>query len=304
MAKKRIKIGFSPDSEDAFMFYGITAGVVDCGDIEFDFVLRDIQTLNDWTARDKFDVSVVSVHAYAYLQDRYSILSCGVNMGATELVRDQLSAQSLEKLGLELSADQEIDVHGPLLISKKYHSLDQLKNITIAVPGTITSSYLALQMLIGEFDYLVMMYNEIMDAVRLNKVDAGLIIHDKRLEYKNHELNCIIDMGQWWFDQTGLPMPLGCTVVSKALGPDTMKQINSIIKSSIEYAYNNRLKAIEHARPFKTELRGKSVDSMVNMYINQWLLGYGPLGQKAIELFFDMGHKRGLIPQTKPEFVE
>ena len=218
MAKTKIKLGHSPDPDDAFMFYGLACGATDSGDYEFEHILRDIQTLNDWADDGKLEVTAISVHSYPYIQDKYAILSSGASMGATELVQYQ------PEPGMKIATSptggnaKPTGAHGPMLIAREPVSLDDLKDKVIAVPGTRTSAYLGLTMAIGKFDYLVMMFDEIIESVRLGKVDAGLIIHEGQLTYQQAGLHCILDLGQWWHERNNLPMPLGCNVIRRDMG--------------------------------------------------------------------------------------
>ena len=299
MSKQLIKLGHSPDPDDAFMFYGLACGAVDSGDFEFEHVMRDIQTLNDWAGDSKLEVTAISVHAYPYVQDKYLILSSGASMGATRLV--EYEADPGKNICYPPTADESTsnDACGPLLVTAEPLGLDDLADKIIAVPGTLTSAFLALRLAIGQFDYLVMMFDEIMDAVKQGKVSAGLIIHEGQLTYKDSGLHCVMDMGRWWHDKTSLPLPLGCNVIRRDLGQEVMAQISSILKASIAYGLENRKEAVEYALQFGRGLDSKLADKFVGMYVNEWTLDYGPVGGAAIAELLNQGHQAEMIPQVK-----
>ena len=296
MSKQQIKLGHSPDPDDAFMFYGLAQGQVDSGIFEFEHILRDIQTLNDWARSGKLEVTAISVHAYAYVQDKYAILSSGASMGATDLaayVADDGSHPQNQPL-----ADVETvpRAQGPLVVAREKISLDELSAQKIAIPGTMTSAFLALQLAIGKFDYTVMMFDEIPAAVQQGTVDAGLIIHEGQLTYAQAGLHCILDLGCWWFERTQLPLPLGCNVIRRDLGPDVMSQVSTILKTSIEYSLTNRQEAVKYALQFGRGLDMNLADEFIGMYVNDWTVDYGPKGRQAIHELLQKGHAAGLTP--------
>ncbi len=298
--KQVIRLGHSPDPDDAFMFYGLAKGFVDSGPFEFEHILKDIQTLNDWALEGKLEVTAVSVHAYAYLQDQYAILTSGASMGATELAdyEPQPGIDSFETQKTSTGA------HGPMIVAKENVQLEDLKDKTIAVPGTRTSAFLALQLAVGSVNYEVMMFDEIIDAVEEGRVDAGLIIHEGQLTYQNHGLTCLLDLGKWWFEKTSLPMPLGCNLIRRDLGPEIMSQVSEILKQSILYSLQHRDEAVEYALQFGRGLDNSLADQFVGLYVNSWTIDYGPKGRKALQEFLDKGHQADLVPQVRPlEFV-
>jgi len=298
--KQIINLGHSPDPDDAFMFYGLACGALDTNPFIFKHVLRDIQTLNDWALRGKLEVTAVSVHAYAYLQDKYCLLSSGASMGATQLVPYEPASNSLSHLESAITpCCPAPDAHGPLLVAAQPMSLDQLADKTIAIPGALTSAFLVLKLILREIDYIVMMFDEIPDAVCTGKVDAGLIIHEGQLNYQKAGLHCLIDLGRWWFEKNHLPLPLGCNVIRRDLGPDKIARISSILKNSITYSLAHRPQALQYAQKFARDLDPTLVDNFVNMYVNEWTLDYGPLGRKAIESLLQQGYAAGLTPPPR-----
>lgn len=300
MAKQRIRLGHSPDPDDAFMFYGLAKGHVDSGPFEFEHILRDIQTLNDWAHEGKLEVTAVSVHAYAYLQDKYAILSSGASMGATELA-DYVPDNGTTPVDM---APTTTGAHGPMLVAKRPFKLDNIGEKIIAIPGTQTSAFLALQLALGKINYQVMMFDEILDAVENDRVDAGLIIHEGQLTYGSQGLKCLLDLGQWWFDQNKLPLPLGCNLIRRDLGDDAMRQVSDILKQSILYSLENRAEAVAYALEFGRGLDMKLADQFVGLYVNNWTVDYGPNGRKALELFLNQGQDADLTPTIAPlEFV-
>jgi len=307
MTKQLIRLGHSPDPDDAFMFYGLACGAVDCGDFEFEHVLRDIQTLNDWAARGKLEVTAISVHAYPHVQDTYAILSSGASMGATSLTRYEYDPQFSPDKSIFANAplSEKHSVHGPVLIAKEPFTLDEVAEKVIAVPGTMTSAFLALSLVLGRpFEYLVMMFDEIIDAVRQGKVDAGLVIHEAQLTYHHTGLHCLIDLGQWWHQQTSLPLPLGCNVIRRDLNSEAISRISKILKASIEYGLNHRADAVNYALKFGRGLDKNTADRFIGMYVNEWTLDCGPIGRRAIAELFRQAHQANMVSKVeKLEFV-
>ncbi len=304
--KQLIRLGHSPDPDDAFMFYGLATGAVDGGPFKFEHTLHDIQSLNDWAREGRLEVTAISVHAYPYVQDKYAILSSGASMGATELVEYEYdkgvspptdSAQpatppTVKTTGLT-------GVHGPLLIAAEPIPLRELTNKTIAIPGTMTSAFLTLQLALGKFDYEVIMFDQIPKAVQDGKVDAGLIIHEGQLTFQKSGLHCLLDLGQWWFEQTALPLPLGCNVIRRDLGDKTMARISTILRASIEYGLSHRKEAVEYALQFGRGLDNELADKFVGMYVNEWTVDYGPVGRRAIAELLKRGSLAELVPSVK-----
>lgn len=273
----RIVVAHSPDSDDAFMFYGLASGAVHIDGFEVDQVLADIETLNRAAFEGKYEVTAVSFHAYAHLIDKYALLPHGASMG---------------------------DNYGPILVSKKPMS-GSLKGVKIAIPGELTTAYLALQMYDASFDHVVMPFDEIQHAVADGRVEAGLLIHEGQLTYKSEGLHKVVDLGEWWFERTGgLPLPLGGNVIRRDLGEKTMRTVSKMLHDSIACALNNRAAAVKYAETFGRGLSTQDTDTFVGMYVNQLTLDYGERGRKALKLFFDEAYEKKLIPNPVPiEFV-
>jgi 5,8-dihydroxy-2-naphthoate synthase len=299
MNKQKIQLGHSPDPDDAFMFYGLACGAVDPGPFQFEHILRDIQTLNDWARRGKLEVTAVSVHAYAYLQDRYAILSSGASMGATDLADYIDEDGTVFRPEKSSSSNEDLPAQGPLLVAPKPYSLDEIKSKTIAIPGTMTSAFLALNLVLGKFDYTVIMFDEILPAVAQGRVDAGLIIHEGQLTYPQLGLHCILDLGHWWFEKNNLPLPLGCNIIRRDLGEPNMKQISDILRQSIQYGLDHREEAVKYALQFGRGLDLELADRFVGLYVNQWTINYGLAGRTAIEYFLAQGFRKGYIPKSE-----
>ncbi|MBN2377016.1 MAG: hypothetical protein JXD22_11475 [Sedimentisphaerales bacterium] len=307
MPQQKIRLGHSPDPDDAFMFFGLANGAVDSGDFQFEHILRDIQTLNDWAGNGKLEVTAISVHAYPYVCDKYAILSSGASFGATDLTEylpEPDNPTDLNHFNPAPNPPCSSRAQGPLLIAREPMNLEELASKTIAVPGTLTSAFLALKLILGEFDYLVMMFDEIPHAVKTGRVDAGLIIHEGQLTYKQDNLHCLIDLGCWWHDQTQLPLPLGCNVIRRDLGPDTMARVSKILKASILYSLEHRSEAVKYALQFGRGLDEKLADEFVGMYVNHWTIDYGPRGRQAVCELLKKAHLAGFIPDYQsPDFV-
>lgn len=275
---REISVAHSPDSDDAFMFYALAKDKIDTGELKFSHVLQDIETLNRRAFNCDFDVTAVSFHAYAYLSDRYVLLPSGASMG---------------------------DRYGPMVIAREPFDVKSLSGKKIAIPGTMTTAFLALKLFLPEFEYEVVPFNEIMDAVKAKKVDAGLIIHEGQLMYGQEGLHKIVDLGEWWCERTGLPLPLGGNVIRKDLGAELRKQVSDLIKSSIQFALNHRQDALDYALQFARDMERDLADQFVGMYVNERTLDYGQEGREAVRLLLTEGHKAGIIPhQVEIEFVD
>ena len=274
----QITVAHSPDSDDAFMFYGLASGAVEVPGIEVHQVLSDIETLNRAAFEGQYEVTAVSFHAYAHLVDKYALLPHGSSMG---------------------------DNYGPILVSLSPLPTTSLKGIKVGVPGLMTTAYLALQMYDPEFDYEVIPFDEIQGAVLAGKVDAGLLIHEGQLTYQAEGFRKIVDLGEWWFERTGgLPLPLGGNIIRRDLGLDVMKTVSKMLHDSIAYALDHREAAVEYAQQFGRGLDRKDTDTFVGMYVNALTLDYGTRGRAALERFFTEAFDKGLIPQRVPvEFV-
>ena len=279
MPQRIIQVGHSPDSDDAFMFYALAKGLIDTGEIEYRHVLQDIETLNRRALAGELEVSAVSIHAFAFLAERYALLSSGASMG---------------------------DRYGPMIVSRQPLGLGDLHQKTIAVPGTLTSAFLALRLALGvNFAYEVIPFDQIIPAVAGGKVDAGLIIHEGQLTYRESGLVKVIDLGEWWHSETGLPLPLGGNVVRKDLGPQLMHRISRDLRASIQYALNHREPALTHALQYARDLDRPKADQFVGMYVNEWTLDYGPRGRQSVQLFLNRGYEAGLIPaRVEVDFVD
>lgn len=273
-----IEVGHSPDADDAFMFYAVTAGKIATGDLEFRHVLSDIETLNRWAMEGRLPVTALSLHAYAYVADKYALLPHGASMGRQ---------------------------YGPIVVSQRPLDLDALRRETIAVPGTLTTAFLTLRVCLGEFPYAVLPFEEILDAVAAGRYGAGVIIHEGQLTYADHGLVKSLDLGAWWYDQTGLPLPLGVNAVRRDLGEARMKQIAHLLQASIEYALAHRQEALAYAIDFARGMDQSSTDTFVGMYVNELTLAYGQEGRQAVETLLQWGFERGVLPhQVELRFVE
>jgi 1,4-dihydroxy-6-naphthoate synthase len=264
-----ITVAHSPDSDDAFMFYGLASGAVDAGDLQIEQVLADIETLNRAAFEGTYEVSAVSFHAYAYLSDRYALLPHGASMG---------------------------DNYGPMVVVRQ-DGPTTLDGVTVAIPGLLTSAWLALQMYQPGLDHVVMPFDEILEAVRDGKVDAGLIIHEGQLTYADEGLRKLVDLGEWWYERTGgLPLPLGCNVIRRDLGAETMARVSTLLHDSIATALNDREKAVDYAIDFGRGLDRARTDRFVGMYVNALTLDYGERGREAVRRFMGEAYDTGLVP--------
>jgi 1,4-dihydroxy-6-naphthoate synthase len=267
---REITIAHSPDSDDAFMFYALVNGKIKSDGLKFVNVLSDIETLNRKAFEGVYDVTAISFHAYAYVSDKYILLPSGSSMG----------------LG-----------YGPILVSKKEFEPRDLKNFLVGVPGTLTSAFLILKIFEPEVKYKVIQFDKIIEAVINDEVDAGLLIHEGQLTYSNSGLKKIIDFGNWWQRETGLPLPLGGNVVKKELGVELARKISNLLRESVRYAMENRDEALRYALKFARGMDEKLADKFVGMYVNELTLDCGEVGKKAIQLFLDLGYEKGLIPK-------
>jgi 1,4-dihydroxy-6-naphthoate synthase len=279
MSKRMITVGHSPDPDDAFMFYALAHDKVDTGDLTFRHELQDIETLNRRALKGELDVSAVSIHAYAFLLETYALLPSGCSMG---------------------------DRYGPMVVAGKPLAVGDLSTVKIAVPGTMTTAFLTLRLLLPQgFDHEVMPFDEIIPAVASGKFDAGLIIHEGQLTFQNQGLHLIVDLGVWWQEKTGLPLPLGGNVVRRDLGIETIRNISRLIKESIRYSLNHRQDALTYALKYARDMDRDLADRFVGMYVNEWTLDYGPRGRAAVAKLLDEAHRACVIPEpVKVEFVE
>jgi 1,4-dihydroxy-6-naphthoate synthase len=276
---RTIRVAHSPDSDDAFMFYALAEHLIDTGDIEFVHELQDIETLNRRALAGELEVTAVSIHAYAYLSDRYALLPHGASMG---------------------------EGYGPRLVAREPLLPGDLAGRRVAVPGLLTSAYLALRMFLPDVETEVVPFDEIIEHVAAGKADAGLIIHEGQLTYADEGLHLVTDLGEWWAGETGgLPLPLGGNVIRRDLGDDLIRRVSRLLRESIAYGLQHRAPAIAHARQYGRGLDESQTDEFVGMYVNQRTLDYGPDGRRAVQMFLDRGHDEGLIPRrVKVDFVE
>ena len=270
-----IHVAHSPDSDDAFMFYALAAGKIDTEGLTYVHELQDIETLNHRAMRGELEVTAVSIHAYAYLADQYALLPHGASMG---------------------------DRYGPRLVARTPMSRDEIRGKRIAIPGMLTSAYLALRMFEPEFEPVLTPFDQIEDAVVQGKADVGLLIHEGQLTFADQGLHLIQDLGEWWFGETGLPLPLGGNVVRKDLGTELTKKISRHLHDSIAYGLDHRVAALDHSMQYARGLDRSKADTFVGMYVNDWTLDYGERGRRAVRAFLERGVQSGLI--TKPVTVE
>jgi 1,4-dihydroxy-6-naphthoate synthase len=277
-------LGHSPDPDDAFMFYALAENKIDTRGHTFRHTLQDIETLNQRAARGELHVSAVSIHAYAFLTDRYALLPCGASMG---------------------------DGYGPMLVSTVEpprgpdQMRDWLSKKLVAVPGLRTSAYLALKLFGVPVETVVVPFDQIFEYVRAGKAEVGLLIHEGQLTYAQEGFHLILDLGQWWKTETGLPLPLGGNVIRKDIPPDVRKEVSEILKESIRYGLENRLAGIKHSMPLARGLDLKQADKFIGMYVNDYTLDYGETGREAIRQFLARGKEQGILPDAvELEFVE
>lgn len=270
---REISVAHSPDSDDAFMFYGLATNKVRVPGLKFTHTLTDIETLNRKAMEGFYDVSAISFHAYPYVQDKYALMGCGGSVG---------------------------EGYGPMIVSARPFGTDEIKRIKIAVPGTMTSAYLALKLFSPKIHTQVVPFDQIIPKILDETFEAGLIIHEGQLTYAKSGLHKVLDLGKWWQDITGLPLPLGGNAIKRELGPELMLEVTNALKASIQYALENRDEALEYAMQFARDLDRRTANRFVSMYVNERTVDYGPDGREAITRFLDMGFRAGVIPQ-KPE---
>jgi 1,4-dihydroxy-6-naphthoate synthase len=294
-ARTTIHVGHSPDPDDAFMFHALANDRLDTGPYRFEHTLQDIETLNRRALRGELELTAVSLHGYAYLTQTYALCACGASMG---------------------------DGYGPMVVSRTPLTLSDLRGRTIAVPGTLTTAFLALNLCLGgrpqetpavlphdsgsagTFRYDVYPFDEILDVVAAGRADAGLIIHEGQLTYGDLKLHLVVDLGRWWLEQTGLPLPLGGNAIRKDLGRPAMEQITRLLRQSIGYALDHRAEALDYALKFGRDLDRTQADTFVGMYVNNWTLDFGPRGREAVATLLRRGHEAGIIPEpVELEFI-
>ena len=276
-APTHITVAHSPDSDDAFMFYGLASGAVPTAGFEIDQVLEDIETLNRAAFDGRYEVTAASFHAYAHLVDRYALLPHGASMG---------------------------DRYGPVLVTRS-DGPRSLDGVRVAIPGTLTTAYLVLQLYHPGVEFQVLPFDQIQPAVLDGSVEAGLLIHEGQLTYAEEGLRCLVDLGVWWAARTGgLPLPLGCNIIRRDLGPDVMREVSGLLYDSIAYALKHRARALEYAQQYGRGLDPARTDRFVGMYVNDLTLDYGPRGRAAVGRLFTEAYEQALIPGPVPvEFV-
>jgi 1,4-dihydroxy-6-naphthoate synthase len=283
-AQQLIRVGHSPDPDDAFMFHALANDKIPTGHLRFEHQLQDIETLNRRAMLGELEVSAVSLHAYAHLLDKYALLPSGCSMG---------------------------DRYGPMIVAREALNISDLPKLHIAVPGTLTTAFLTLKLLyasLGATDKLqftVIPFDEILQAVEDKRFDAGLIIHEGQLTFQNQGLKLVVDLGVWWYEKTGLPLPLGGNVVRKDLGQETMCEISRLLKLSIKYGLDHRQEALNYALKYARDMDVRLADQFVGMYVNDWTLDYGERGRTAVRRLLDEAYKAQIIPNPVAiEFVE
>lgn len=274
---REISVAHSPDSDDAFMFYGLATNKVRVPGLRFTHTLTDIETLNRKAMEGFYDVTAISFHAYPYIQDKYALMPCGGSVG---------------------------EQYGPMVVASRMMTLDELKCVKVAIPGTLTTAYLGLKLFCPTIETAVVPFDQIISEVVAGRYEAGLIIHEGQLTYETRGLSRILDLGKWWHELTGLPLPLGGNAIRRELGPELIHAITQALHDSIQYALSHREEALAYAMQFARDLDTQLADRFVGMYVNERTLDYGPDGKEAVARLLDMGHRAGIIPQQpNVEFV-
>jgi 1,4-dihydroxy-6-naphthoate synthase len=278
-----IRVGHSPDPDDAFMFYALAQDKLDTGRFRFQHELVDIETLNRRAFEGELELTAVSLHAYAHLNDKYLLCNCGASMG---------------------------DRYGPMLVARQAGEIADFRDRVVAVPGTLTTAYLALRMCLQhDFPYVVVPFDQIIQATvagsyQGRQVDAGLIIHEGQLTYGDQQLQLIVDLGQWWYEQTTLPLPLGANAIRKDLGADAIREVERLLRESIQFGLEHRQAALDYALSYARDLDRSKADQFVGMYVNEWTMDFGAAGRQAVTTLLRKGHEAGVIPHLIiPEFV-
>jgi 1,4-dihydroxy-6-naphthoate synthase len=273
-----IRLGHSPDPDDAFMFWALAAGKVDTRGFEFEPVMEDIATLNAWALEGRLDVTAISLHAYPAVQDRYVLLPHGASMGSG---------------------------YGPVVVSREAMEIEALRNVEVAIPGKSTTAYLVLKMLMGgEFECREVPFDQVLDEVESGRADAGLVIHEGQLTYESHGLHKVVDLGEWWLLETGLPLPLGVNVARRELGTETLSSLSDVLRESIQAGLDNRHEALRYAMQFGRGLDDALADRFVGMYVNELTCDYGEEGRDAVRELFRRAHEAGAYDHpVSVEFV-
>ena len=289
-----IYVGHSPDPDDAFMFHALANDKIDTGPYRFHHELQDIETLNRRAFNAELELTAVSLHGYAWLTETYAICSCGASMG---------------------------DNYGPMVVTREPMEIDDLRGKKIAVPGTLTTAFLSLNLCLGGkpttatredhkagdagvFTYEIHEFDEILNVVERGEADAGLIIHEGQLTYADQGLSLVVDLGKWWMEETGLPLPLGANAIRKDMGPERMQEVTKYLRESIEFGLNHREEALAHALKYGRNLDQKKADEFVGMYVNDWTIDFGDRGREAVALLLQKGYEAGIIPNpVELEFI-
>ena len=273
-----ITLAHSPDSDDAFMFYGLATNKIDTGELHFQHLLKDIQTLNEEATRGTYDVTAISFHAYAYVADKYALLPHGASIG---------------------------DNYGPIVVSREPAMPDDIPKLKIAVPGKLTSAFLALRIFNSEFEYEVVPFDKIIQAVQNGACDAGLLIHEGQLFYESKGLHKVLDLGEWWHSRHGLPLPMGGNVIRRELGETLIKEVSRLLRESINYSLTHREDALQYAMQFARDMEQDLADRFVGMWVNDLTLDYTERGREAVRRLLQEGFEKGIIPNQVPvEFVD
>ena len=272
---EKVRIGHSPDSDDAFMFYALANGLIPTDPFEIVHVIEDIETLNRRALAAELEVTAISVHAYAYVAKDYALMPCGASIG---------------------------DRYGPLVVSKA--PMDTLERKRIAIPGEMTTAYLTLSLFQPNFQPETRPFDKILDAVQKDEVDAGLIIHEGQLTYAREGLHKVIDLGEWWYEETGLPLPLGANVIRRNLGTEKIQRITALLKQSIQYSLDHRARGLEYAMTYARDMETALADKFVGMYVNDYTLDYGDKGRAGVRELLHRGNTAGIIPhRVDADFV-
>ena len=272
---EKVRIGHSPDSDDAFMFYALANGLISTDPFEIVHVIEDIETLNRRALAAELEVTAISVHAYAYVAKDYALMPCGASIG---------------------------DRYGPLVVSKI--PMDTLEGKRIAIPGEMTTAYLTLSLFQPNFEAETRPFDKILEAVQKDEVDAGLIIHEGQLTYAREGLHKVIDLGEWWYEETGLPLPLGANVIRRNLGSEKIHKITALLKQSIQYSLDHRARGLEYAMTYARDMETALADKFVGMYVNDYTLDYGDKGRAGVRELLDRGNAAGIIPhRVEADFV-
>jgi len=275
--RRTITLAHSPDSDDAFMFYGLATNKLDTGGLHFKHLLKDIQTLNEEATRGTYDVTAISFHAYAYVADKYALLPHGASIG---------------------------DNYGPIVVSREPATPEDIPNLKIAIPGKLTSAFLALRLFNSDFKYEVVEFDKIIDAVQKGVCDAGLLIHEGQLFYQKKGLHKVLDLGEWWHERHGLPLPMGGNAIRRELGPELIQEVSQLLRESIRYSLNNREDALQYALQFARDMDPALADRFVGMWVNELTLDYTERGREAVRLLLEEGFEKGIIPHKVPvDFV-